>query len=214
MKPSRLLDPADRLRLECAVLAAEQGTAGELVVVVVAASDAYASAPWRLGVLLALIACLGAAIFLPDASVLALLAAQAAGLAAAFGLARLDPVRRRLVSDALAEARVRERAERAFAEHGLARTAGRTGVLLFVSLLERRVRVLADEGVHSRLGPGQSWQEVVDQALEGLRGGRAAEGLLRAVRTTGAILARHLPAPPRNPDELPTALVLEDRPSA
>ena len=210
MRPSRLLDPADRLRVEASVFEAEQATAGEIVVVVVRASDAYASAGWRLGLLLALLGFLGLASFVPAAPPLALLLAQALGLGLGHGLARLDPVRRRLVSEAVAEARTRERALRAFAENGLSRTRGRTGVLLFVSLLEHRVLVLADEGVDRVLDPDGSWQDVVALAVAGLREGRAAEGLVRALERLGEILHAHLPAPARNPDELPTALVLED----
>jgi putative membrane protein len=210
MRPTRLLDPADRLRVEATVFEAEQETAGEIVVVVVGASDAYASAGWRLGLLLALLAFLGAASFAPGLPPLALLLAQVLGLGLGHALARLDPVRRRLVSDAVAETRTRERALRAFAENGLSRTRGRTGVLLFVSLLEHRVLVMADTGVDRVLDPDDSWQEVVDLAVAGLREGHPAEGLVRALERLGRILHARLPAPSRNPDELPTALVLED----
>ncbi len=212
MRPSHLLDPADRQRIEAAVIEAERSTTGEIVVAVVRASDEYGSAGWRLGVLLALVASLGLAHFRPELPLLAHLAVQGAGLLAGHALARVDGIRRLLVSDPLARARVRQRAARAFAENGLARTAGRTGILLFASLLERRVVVLADEGVNRVLAPEESWQEVVDRAVEGLRAGRPAEGLLAAVARCGEILARHLPtAPPRDLDELPNPpLVLED----
>jgi putative membrane protein len=105
---------------------------------------------------------------------------------------------------------VAERAERAFAEHRLAHTVRRTGILIFVALLEQRVVVLADEGIHRALGPGESWQDVVALAVDGLRSGRAVAGLEAAVRRCGEILAAHRPPPPENPDELPAAVVLED----
>jgi putative membrane protein len=212
MRPSRLLDPADRQRIEAAVIEAERATRGEIVVAVVRASDEYGSAGWRLAVALAALAFLGLAHLRPDLPLLAYLAAQGAALLAGHALARLDPVRRLLVSDDLAERRVRQRAARAFEENGLGRTAGRTGILLLASLLERRVVVLADEGVHRVLDLGESWQEVVDLAVAGLREGRPAEGLVAAVGRCGETLARHLPADrPRDLDELPNPpLVLED----
>jgi putative membrane protein len=212
MRPSRLLDPADRQRIEAAVIEAERATRGEIVVAVVNASDEYGSAGWRLAVALAALVFLGLAQFRPDLPLLAYLAAQGAALLLGHALARLDPVRRLLVSDALAERRVRQRATRAFEQNGLGRTAGRTGILLLASLLERRVVVLADEGIHRVLDPGESWQEVVDLAVRGLREGRPAEGLVAAVGRCGEILARHLPADRlRDLDELPNPpLVLED----
>ena len=189
---------------------AEKRTRGEIVVVVARACDEYGSAGWRLAVALAVLAFLALAALAPDVSTSALLGAQAAGLGAGHLLARADPVRRRLISRDLAEDRVAERARRAFAENGLTRTQGRNGILLFVALLERRVCVLADQGIDRALVPGESWQQVVDAVLDGLRRGEAARGLVTAVERCGEILAAHLPAPERDPDELPNAVVLED----
>lgn len=210
MRPSRLLDPADRLRIERAVLEAERDTAGEIVVVVVHACDEYGSVGWRLGVALAALAFVGLWLFAPPLPAWVYLAAQAGALATGHGLARLERVRRGLLPAALVEERVAERARRAFAEHGLARTAHRTGILVFVTLLERRVVVLADEGIDRALVAGESWEEIVRLAVAGLREGRPADGLEAAVRRCGAMLAAHHPPPAVDRDELPVALVLED----
>jgi putative membrane protein len=106
------------------------------------------------------------------------------------------------------ERRVSERARRCFAESGLTRTRGRTGVLVFVTLLERRVVVLADEGIHRVLDPDESWQQVVELAVDGLRRGQPIEGIEAAVRRCGAILARHLPAIAPDLDELPNPPII------
>lgn len=213
MRPGKLLDPAARLCLESAVVEAERHTAGEIVVVVTHACDEYGSAGWRFGVSLAALVFAGLLAFAPPLAGWIYLAAQAAALAAAHALARIDAVRRLLLSQPLVQMRVAERARHAFAANGLARTQQRTGILLFVALLERRVVVLADEGIHGKLAPNESWQDVVDLAVDGLRTGRGADavhGLEAAIRCCGEILARHVPAPDRNPDELPNRIVLED----
>jgi putative membrane protein len=210
MRPTRLLDPAARLQLESAIAAVERRTGGELVLVVVRACDEYGSAGWRFAVVLAALALAGLLAFAPPLPGWTYLAAQAAALALGHAAARIEALRRRLLPHGLVDARVAERARRAFAEHGLARTAGRTGILLFVALLERRCVVLADEGIHAALDAGESWDEVVERAVAGLRAGRAAEGLESAVRRCGEILARHVPAAGRNPNELPNRVVLED----
>jgi len=210
VRPSRLLDPADRLRVERAVLEAEARTRGEIVVVVMRAAASYTGVRWGFATWLALLAGLGMAAFVPPAPVLALLGAQVAALALGHAVARIDPVLRWLVGTTqLAEA-AGALARAQFAAQGLSRTLGRTGILILVSLLEHRVVVLADEGIHGQLDPGERWQDVVERTLQGLRAGRAADGLVAAVGLCGEILARHLPAGPRNPDELPRALVLED----
>lgn len=210
MKPSKLFDPAARQRLEAAVYEAERGTAGEIVVVVARACDEYGGAPWRFGVLLAAITFAGLIAFAPPQSGWSYLAAQAVALLVAHALARIDAVQRLLLPEPLVRESVAERARYAFAANGLTRTQNRTGILIFVALLEHRVVVLADEGIHRTLDPNESWQEVVDLAVAGLRDGRATDGLDAAIRRCGAILARHVPAQGRNPDELPNRIVLED----
>jgi putative membrane protein len=207
---SDLLDPKARQRLEAAVLDAEGRTRGELVLAIARACDEYGAVGWWLGVGLAALAFLGLGLLAPPLPWTAYLGAQALALAAGLALARVDAVRRRLLPPALALQRTAERAARCFAEQGLSRTHGRTGILIFVALLERRVVVLADEGIDGVLDPDESWQGVVDVAVAGLREGHTVEGLEAAVRRCGAILARHLPAPERDPNELPNAVVLLD----
>lgn len=211
MRATERIDPAARQHLEAVVLEAERHTAGEIVVAVVAACDEYGGVGWRLGVAAAAAAFVGLELLAPETPWWTLLGAQIAALAAAHALARLAPVRRRLLPADLVEARVQERAQRCFREQGLSRTRGRTGILLFVALLERRVVVLADEGIHQLLDPDERWEDVVELALGGLRAGRSVEGLEAAVKRCGQILARHLPIDPeRDLDELPNAIVVED----
>ena len=210
MRVARRIEPADRLRIESSVLAAERDTSGELVVAVVRACDAYGSPGWRLGVWLALFAVAGLGVFVPATPLAGLLGAQLAALLLGHALARLDPVRRRLVSAALSHARAAERAHRAFAETGLSRTPGRTGVLLFVALFERRVIVLGDEGIAGALDPEESFDDVVAEAVDDLRRGCATDGIVAAVERVGSFFARHLPAGPRDPSALPTPVVFEE----
>ena len=120
-------------------------------------------------------------------------------------------MQRLLLPEPLVQERVAERARYAFAANGLAHTRDRTGILIFVALLEHRVVVLADEGIHRALDPSESWQEVVDaRRRRACAAGRAEAGLEAAIRRCGEILARHVPAQGRNPDELANRIVLED----
>lgn len=197
------------MRLEAAVIEAERATAGEISVATVHACHEYRAAAWRGGVLLAALAYLGLAVAAPGQPLWLYLGAQVAALVAGHALCRIDAVRRRLVSESFRDARVAERARRAFAEAGLERTRGRTGILIFVALLERRVVVLADEGIHKALAPDEGWDEVARLAADGLRRGQPVEGLAAAAARCGEILARHVPAPPRGVGELPIPVLLE-----
>jgi len=210
MRPGELIDAEGRTRLEAVITELEHHTEGEVVLVVVHACDEYGSVGWRVGVTFAAIAYLAAELFVAPLPHWAYLGIQALALLLGHGVARIEAVRRVLLPRALVEQRLAERARRAFAEQGLERTRGRTGVLLLVSTLERRVVVLGDSGIDAVLDPDESWQQVIDLAVAGLREGRAVEGLETALRRCGEMLAHHVP--PRTPraDQLPNAVVIEE----
>jgi putative membrane protein len=209
VRAAEIIDPAARLRIERAVVAAELKTAGEIVVAVVHACDDYVGARWRFAVVLAGLAFLALVLFAQPLPAALYLLAQVVALVLGHGLARLEWVLRRLLPDDLIDERVTERSRRCFAENGLTRTTARTGILIFVALLEHRVVVLADEGIDRMLGSHESWQEVVDLAAAELSAGRPVEGLQAAVQRCGEILAHHLPSGARRPEELPVAVVIE-----
>jgi len=210
MKPSELIGDAGRRRIEAAVRAAEKHTSGEIVVAVVNACDEYGAAGWRCGVLLAAVVFLGLASFAAPAPPLAYFGAEVLALLAGHLLAGIEPVRRLFVADEMLEEAARRRAWSSFAELGLRHTETRTGILIFVALFEHRVVVLADEGIHRALGPGERWEQVVDLVLTGIRAGRAVEGIEDAVRRCGEILSHPLPPRPDDVDEIPQGLILED----
>lgn len=87
---------------------------------------------------------------------------------------------------------VRDRAVRAFYEKGLYKTRGETGVLIFISLLERKVWILGDRGINARIAPHQ-WHEMAGRLARGIKEGRGAEALCSVVAECGAELAAHFP---------------------
>ena len=205
------IDPADRLRLEAAVVEASRHTAGEIAVTVVESCDDYTGAGWRAGVLLAGLVFLGLAVARPGLAPWVLLGAQALALAVGHAACRVPAIRRRFVSDSARAARVADRAHRAFCESGLGRIPGRAGILIFAAAFERTVVVRADRGIHQALDPGQGWAEVAETAASGMERGEPTEGLLAAVERCGSILAEHLPMEAREPIALPAAVVVENR---
>ena len=59
---------------------------------------------------------------------------------------------------------------------GVSRTGNRTGVLVFVSLAEHYVRIVADEAIAQKVH-GSEWQAAVDALTAHMRSGRIAAGL-------------------------------------
>ncbi len=85
---------------------------------------------------------------------------------------------------------MRQRALAAFVEEEVFRTEARTGVLLFLSMLERRVVVLADAGINARVGQSE-WDAVSAGIVDGIRRGQPGAALAAAIRACGDLLAVH-----------------------
>src|SRR5206468_3238135 len=97
------------------------------------------------------------------------------------------------VSESRATETADEQALQEFHRHGLRETRERTGILVFVSLFERRVVVLGDAGIHAKVGD-EHWQRTRDAILGGIARGSLADGLVEGVRACGQELAAHFPA--------------------
>ena len=210
MRPSNLIGPADREQIEAAVRSAEAGTSGEIVVQVVRRSDDFAVSAWRFAVLLAALVLLGSDWIAPASSLLVLFGLQLAVVLVAHVVCLLDPVRRLCLREDELERAAQRGARDAFRLHVVRRTEARTGILIYVSLLEHRVVVLGDEAIDRALAPDESWKAVVDCVLDGLRTGRATDGIVRAVERCGAMLAHPLPPAQDDRDEIVHGLILAD----
>jgi putative membrane protein len=121
-------------------------------------------------------------------------------------LSLLDPVRRWMAGDETLDLRARRRAAAAFLEQEVFQTRHRTGILLFVSLFERRVVLLADSGIHQKVEKG-SWDAITGRLAVGIRSGRPGPAMIEAIRACGELLERHgVERQTDDQDELPNEL--------
>ncbi|MEM7305897.1 MAG: TPM domain-containing protein [Planctomycetota bacterium] len=202
------LDETHRTQVAGAVAEAEKRTVGEIVPAVVERSDPHPQAGWIAG-LATLVAGLGlGAGVLPWGSPLVLLACQVGLFLAGFLAAdRLPDFRRLFISEERATATAQEQALQEFYSLGLHRTEAQTGVLLFVSLLERRVIVLGDAGIDGVVTAAH-WEQVDDAILAGVRAGDLGGGLIRGVELCGDVLAEHFPWEEGDRNEVPDRVVV------
>jgi putative membrane protein len=207
--PSPGLSAADVEAVRRAVAAAESTSAGDIVPYVVAASDHYASATWKAVALGAMSGPLVAwaaerqwGLWSTTAFAWMVLPAAAGGALGLLVVHFFPRLRRLLAGRAMLEARTTQRAAAAFLEQEVFRTAGRTGILLFLSLFERRVVVLADSGIHARVGE-REWERISAGVVAGIRAGDVGDALVEAIGECGALLVQHgLRRSPGQPSEL------------
>jgi len=185
----------DLARIEAAVKAAEKNTSGEIVPMVIPSSGDYSRVGHRLGILgLALGSAIAFYFHLrfPFLDYAFLLGVQLLGWAVGWSLGQLPAVIRVFLPKGFLAEEVHEAALASFVRHGLHHTEGRTGILLFISLLEHRVEILADQGIHQKVGD-EYWKAEVEKVITGLRKGRGGEALVQVIGEIGAKLTEHFP---------------------
>jgi putative membrane protein len=106
-----------------------------------------------------------------------------------------------LVGKKRIEEAVRERAVRAFFEKRLYKTRDETGILIFISLLERKVWILGDKGIDRKVSH-TAWKELVKELSLGIREERACEILCSVISKIGEELERHFPRKADDVNEL------------
>jgi putative membrane protein len=194
---ARLFTAADRRRIEGAITAAEAQTAAEVVPYVVAESDDYDEADLRAALSGGLVPALFLLairnltdLWIPLHALevtMLVLAGMALGWAAC---AFLPPVKRFFAGKRLMARRVAQRAAEAFITEEVFATRDRTGILLFISILERQVLVVGDSGINARVAR-EDWERVVGLVTDGLRSGKPADGLIAALTQCGELLRTH-----------------------
>ena len=204
----KFLTDEERRKIEEKVKEAEALSSGEIVVMAVAESSNYPSAIMAASGLIALVLALAGTLGYGSENLWLFLALFALFfMASNEAIKRFPVLKRPLVNrEEMAEA-VEEAAIRAFYHHKVRETRDRTGILIYISLYEHSVRVLADTGIDAVVGK-QAWQGVVETITNSIRDERPGEGIASAIEQCGKLLSRHFPRKPDDTNELSDAVIL------
>jgi putative membrane protein len=208
-----------------AVTRAEESSDAEIVTIVAEKSDSYHDVGLHYSVLAMLLVPAALALlpqswidwsmglFLGWNAVLtrgALMAALFVMLAIVFLIVRYGlaymPLRMALTPASTKSRRVRRRAIEHFRVGAERRTAGRVGVLLYLSLREHRAEIVADEAIVGKVAP-DLWGEAMADLIEEVKAGRPGAGMAKAVADMGGVLTEHFPKTSADRNELPDRLI-------
>jgi putative membrane protein len=219
------MSQADRDKISAAISAAEATSDGEIVAVTTALSDSYhdVALHWALVPLFAVLAwaawrptalewwyrfLLGG--WQPEPSMGELLTLLLFFAALKFTIAllvlRWMPLRLALTPGATKHRRVRRRAVTIFKAAAERRTENRAGILIYLSMGERRAEIVADEAITKVTTP-ETWGEAMATLLADVRDGRPGDGNCAAIQQIGIELAEHFPKTAPNPNEIPDKLI-------
>ena len=102
----------------------------------------------------------------------------------------------------------RERALERFTQLRVWDTEDNGGVLIYLLLADRRIEIVADRGIHARVGE-TAWETISGAMQQEFAAGRFEAGMLTGLAAVSDLLAQHFPARPgENPNELPDAPVV------
>lgn len=196
-KAHTFIPTPDDIRVSEAITQAEKSTSGEIVAVVASESDSYLYAPFLWAALVALAAA-WPLIYLTWISVQWIYVFQLIAFVLLSLIFASRPLRYLLVPKAVKTERAHARAVEQFLAQNLHTTAGRTGVMIFVSVAERYAEILADAAIHQKVPEG-TWQNIVDAMTAQIGEGRVTDGFVTAIGEIGRHLAEHFP-----PETAPT----------
>jgi uncharacterized membrane protein len=101
----------------------------------------------------------------------------------------------------------RERAIDIFSQLRVWDTEYNNGVLIYLLLADRDVEIIADRGIHARVGV-EEWEDVCKQMESDFHHSQYQSGAIRGIEQVTALLKKHYPAlqPPR--EDLPSSPVV------
>jgi putative membrane protein len=200
------LNESDKQRLRAAINDVESKTSGEIVTVIAAASGSYYYYPTLWAALTAILSPLLLAWLSLSFAPLGIVEMQLLVFGLLALLLRWPGVKMRLVPRSVQRDYCARRAHEQFLAQNMHTTRERTGVLLYVSVAERHVELLADAGIHARVPEG-TWNRIVDDFTAEVKAGRIGAGFVAAVNAIGQHLATHFPRAVDDRNELPDRLI-------
>lgn len=209
----RFLSREEQETITAAVQTAEKLTSGEIVPMVVSKSGDYpvaavlCSASLATPLSLLLTSLLGQLLWIGPSNMWFFLTLFALIFTPLYYLSlKNDRLKSFFLNETHVETEVSKSALAAFYSQGLYKTAADNGILLYISVLEKKVWILADSGI-SEIIPQENWDTVVEELTAEIKEGKQCEAICRAIESIGNILKTHFPYQKNDKDELHNLII-------
>ncbi|MBU0506375.1 MAG: TPM domain-containing protein [bacterium] len=197
----------DKKRIEEAVKQAEAKTSGEIMPMCLANSDFYPAAHYRAAFVFSFI--IATAFYYKWGTFLDSMwffSIIIVGMILGYFSAYLPFIKKLFLIKKETAEEVYQRALQAFLENNLHNTRDRTGILIMISVLEKRVEILADIGINEKASP-QEWHKLASNLITHIKNKKITDGLIEAITTCGETLAEHFPIKHDDTNELSNKLI-------
>ncbi len=195
----------------------ELESSGEIVVYFARKSDSYQEGSWKLAAILGMLGLISVIslsyLWMLPASFSAMKIAVfiftliITGVAATYFF---PPVRLAFIPLNIMDHRVITKSRDIFLQEEIFNTVDRTGILIFVSELEKRVQVLGDKGISSVIKQ-DDWNKVLAIVTDGIKQGNPAESLVSAINECKNLLLKNgFIVRADDTNELANEMIIED----
>lgn len=198
----------DKELIKSIIREAELKTSGEIVPVILSKSDFYPAAHFRLALFFALLFSVLTYNFYDFDDSIVIIWSQIPGMIIGYLLAYIPFFKRFASTSSEMQEEVYQRAVEVFHQSNVSKTKDRTGIMIFISLLERRVEVMADSGISTKL-PEDYWQDIVTKLIANIRQGRTISGLSESISECGQKLIEFFPIQSDDENEICDELITD-----
>lgn len=198
----------DKEKIKEAIKSVEERTSGEIVPVILKQSDFYPAAHFRSSILIGFFFSISCYYFYSFDDPLALIWFQVSGTLIGYFLGYIPFIKKKFSTVREIEEEVYQRALEVFYENKISMTKERTGIVIYVSLLERKVQVLADCGVNEKV-PENYWDELVGNLSSDISRGDLVEGIITSIHTCGEKLIENFPIKEDDTNEITDELITD-----
>ncbi len=210
----KFLTAAEQQSISDVVQEMERITSGEIVPMIVSRSHDYPMAAvtccvsMALPLTLLLTNLIGARIWIGSHNMWLFLGLFAILYALLYPLiTRSDRLKYFFLNRKQAAKEVEQAALSAFYRQHLHNTRDANGILLYISVMEQMVWILADTNINAKIDQ-KEWDAIIAEITTGIKAGKSSEAVCQAVQSIGHILHRHFPVQRDDKDELHNLIIL------
>lgn len=207
-----IVSKKDRLLIKSLINESEKRTKSEIVPMIVHHSDNYPAAHFRSAIIVSFLFSL--ALYFSPLSIINpiyFLWIQLPGLYVGYFLGHVPFVKRLLITKEEIDFEVGQKAYEAFFHHNLHLTNNHNGVLILVSVMEKKIKIITDVGINRKVAQ-KVWDDIVFEFTEKVRAGEFIEGMKGAIKAVTNVLETYFPVEPGTeikPNEIKNDLIVE-----
>lgn len=116
-------------------------------------------------------------------------------------ITNIPAIDRLIIPKKIMNIKVNNRAVRHFIESGTCYTKDRTGILIFISKMERKVVLLADKGINDKISQDK-WDDIVKNIVQGIKDDKVVDSISKGIKDCGIILTKEFPIEKDDVNEL------------